>query len=468
MGSFNVLCGLTKLSIHSGDKCVLIPLIFSKEWDDNKGEMCYNKTKTLHPTSMYLDPFSIWEPAFFPIMGTYNDYGSLEDIEKDENTEVIERKFGISIERFANLITDSRVNIYDSLSEYSDFLSNPKSLEYDYDFEKFLTELGFKVKGNKKVYKDICELTKKDDDYICLFYNEKIEKKYGIYDKEKLLSDIRDITGRALGISAENYQKYEEISKLSAMFVLEEAYDFYTVNKHDKDNTQYLEIPITQFLLETLGFTSFNGNYIKDGKTMFCLKKKNAYSEYYYLNDTTIYNVKQLLDNYQAVTGKELDCDIIKGLDTHDIYVMQLKAELPKKVTTGVFLEYNFTKDERLNTGNIEDIISYIKDKKYVLSLDCQLLFTDSWIFKEFTYLKDNYWLEIIRNYSLFNEFERMTRLLTSMYYSNIVFAPTFCGSQCGNTLAEMKLSYITNKIAENRKDQLDEEINELDIKNAL
>ena len=47
-------------------------------------------------------------PALFPIEGRYNDYGSLEDIVRTKNTELIENMFGMKIEQFVDDIASVR------------------------------------------------------------------------------------------------------------------------------------------------------------------------------------------------------------------------------------------------------------------------------------------------------------------------------------------------------------------------
>jgi len=82
MGSWSVYCGISQIAITAGRPCVLIPL--KKE---------YNNT--------YLP----YLPATLPIFGTYDDYGGIEDIEKDENTKLIEEHFDCTIEEFCYYFT---------------------------------------------------------------------------------------------------------------------------------------------------------------------------------------------------------------------------------------------------------------------------------------------------------------------------------------------------------------------------
>lgn len=90
MGCFSVSCSISKLSINAGDKCTIIP-IFTNPINSIKEE--YERTVLCGPCDKCL-------PLTLPIVGYYDDYGGIEYIEKNENTEIIEEYFGISIEEF--------------------------------------------------------------------------------------------------------------------------------------------------------------------------------------------------------------------------------------------------------------------------------------------------------------------------------------------------------------------------------
>ena len=81
MGSWSVYCGISQIAITSGQKCVLLPL------KESMGE--------------YLP----YLPATLPIFGEYDDYGGIENIEKDENTKLIEEHFDCTIEEFCTFFT---------------------------------------------------------------------------------------------------------------------------------------------------------------------------------------------------------------------------------------------------------------------------------------------------------------------------------------------------------------------------
>lgn len=103
MGCYSVACSISKLSINHGDKCVIIP-IFKNPFDEQYGRKAIGS------------PCDRCLPLTLPIVGYYDDYGGIEYIEKNENTEIIEKYFGISIEDFIQCIL---YNEYDKVKDES-------------------------------------------------------------------------------------------------------------------------------------------------------------------------------------------------------------------------------------------------------------------------------------------------------------------------------------------------------------
>lgn len=85
MGSWSVNCGISNIAITSGNKCILLPLKKNKNSETRE-----------------------WQPATLPIFGEYNDYGGIEEIEKDDNTSFIEEHFGVTIEEFCEFLVDGK------------------------------------------------------------------------------------------------------------------------------------------------------------------------------------------------------------------------------------------------------------------------------------------------------------------------------------------------------------------------
>lgn len=86
MGHWSVSCGISNIAITSGQSVVLLPL----------------------KKSIGGDTYTSYLPATLPIFGSYDDYGGIENIVKDANTQLIEEHFGVSIEDFCIFLVDGK------------------------------------------------------------------------------------------------------------------------------------------------------------------------------------------------------------------------------------------------------------------------------------------------------------------------------------------------------------------------
>jgi hypothetical protein len=110
MGCSSVYCGISNIGITSEKEEVYILPIISR----NKLILCNERH--------YL-------PAMLPILATYNGYGSVQNIIKDDNTQLIENYFNISIEDFVKYLIDN--NSWGK----GDIINNEKLDELkDYDY----------------------------------------------------------------------------------------------------------------------------------------------------------------------------------------------------------------------------------------------------------------------------------------------------------------------------------------------
>ena len=103
MGSYNVACSLTNLSIDCGDPCYFIPLIRNQYFN---GEI---------PNCSHIvsndGAGALFQPIFLPIKGEYGDYGRMENVEQNENTKRIEELTGKDIESFIDAVQDGEITV---------------------------------------------------------------------------------------------------------------------------------------------------------------------------------------------------------------------------------------------------------------------------------------------------------------------------------------------------------------------
>jgi hypothetical protein len=105
MGSWSVYCGLSNLTITSGQECVFLPL---KKSNNLGGYLPY-------------------KPATLPIFGEYDDYGGIENIQSDKNTELIEKHFNCTIHDFCYFLT--RGPIRDDEDDFPKYLKKVEEIQ---------------------------------------------------------------------------------------------------------------------------------------------------------------------------------------------------------------------------------------------------------------------------------------------------------------------------------------------------
>ena len=75
MGCWNETCAVTQIPIMSGDPVALVLLTKVDRHAENHSGFCYAN--------------DIWTPKFLPVFGEYDDYGSVENIQENWNTQFI-------------------------------------------------------------------------------------------------------------------------------------------------------------------------------------------------------------------------------------------------------------------------------------------------------------------------------------------------------------------------------------------
>lgn len=193
MGSFNVCCSISNLSINGGDKVKFIPLK-SKSGKD----VAYIKESMLMYSSCFFNP------ALLPVTGYYNEYGRVVDIERDDNVLAIEKYYKRPIEEILNDITE-----YDGSSEFGgmfvlDKVYN-KLVEFNLTnktlFDSYVKEEALDIFGFREIKKE--EQFFRHPHYKKLFRNDKYEYDLFVGDygamllpsseKQYLVVDYRDL-----------------------------------------------------------------------------------------------------------------------------------------------------------------------------------------------------------------------------------------------------------------------------------
>lgn len=161
MGSFNVSCGVSRISLSPGMKATLF-LLKATEKSNSLARGAYLVSNE--------GPMIDYEPVAFPIHGEYDDYGRIGEIERDANVIQLEKFYGESIETickracYGKKVSDEKFSapvaamfvcreIYDEFSKSSlnEYGEKENAFNDGYNVSLFILEqLGF-VKQDKEL-----------------------------------------------------------------------------------------------------------------------------------------------------------------------------------------------------------------------------------------------------------------------------------------------------------------------------
>jgi len=141
MGSFNVACGLSNLSINEGDKIGFV--ILDDSFTTRTNERDRNKAAP-EGQSMLIYADSLYTPVLPPIYGQYGDYGRVKKIVKSSTTKFLENMFDRPIKTILACISSHR-SLYSTIGEiwkhYA--IKNPTMEIFQGDMHEQILSLGF-------------------------------------------------------------------------------------------------------------------------------------------------------------------------------------------------------------------------------------------------------------------------------------------------------------------------------------
>lgn len=283
MGSFNTSCMVSGIEVDSKKEVLFLPFKINHQSFNKRGKVDYEGKAQ----SFWEGAETLFTPYLLPIKGTYDTYGSLENIEKNEYTDAIETHFGIEIEEFIQVLTCSR-----SYGDSYGVLMNtfiPKDIlmiigNYKRTFEEELEAFGFEIipSDSQLIYKHP----------ECSFMILLCENKDGVptwtsvkKNGEEYTNDDRltkSICG--LGLSQDNYflgvpkeqqSVVRELYGLSGAFVHTEMYELlssFEFETQDEEKSQIHPVYATQFDSELKGLDVFMKNLLRSNR-MLALSK---------------------------------------------------------------------------------------------------------------------------------------------------------------------------------------------------
>lgn len=188
MGSFLVTCAISGLTIREGDGCYVVPIIRNENNIDKNGKLKPEEFGDFDTNYLMFG---------FPIKGKYADSGELDDIDRNNNTAILEKEFRMDIKDFISCLNGRKGDnsVYDT---YYNTLAN-KSIITSTSVEGLI----------RKIF------TKCDEDYVCKVYIEDIPEthdpklswiKYYSDDKTSYLHDYHILlaTDRSSAILCKN------------------------------------------------------------------------------------------------------------------------------------------------------------------------------------------------------------------------------------------------------------------------
>jgi len=243
MGCYNVACSVSNLSIGAGTKLAFIPL-----WPNQRS---LQGPHILYPNTDLIYSHCIYYPVSLPIFGEYDDYGGVENIETDKNTDRIEKIFKMSIQKFVGFVTGRR-GLTDMFGEEISMFSSPEKKKFLTSFQeehkfgrKWLEIMGFENNGadryfhpsSDKFYVEIytaryihkhtgVEKTETKDSFL-IYNTDGIEQKKATYHDpdETFIKYWYELTEYIIYVSKEDQKIVKKLRKMSGMFVHREIYN---------------------------------------------------------------------------------------------------------------------------------------------------------------------------------------------------------------------------------------------------
>jgi hypothetical protein len=224
MGSFDVGCGLSNLTIHYGDRAGFLIL-------DESFRSSYNGHST---TGKAFLSGGSYLPFLPPVFGIYDDYGRIRNIEPSTTTKILEKLFDRPIEVVMNCLTGMS-DIYDSYGEIAKTYMLPELRDidrYDASFEEILIAAGFAQQPEENGYVsfdyDVYTLSLAETTWTIIRKDtdREIAKLHSPSPSNKmdLLDAFGQHTGSYPGFSSSDHGRIRLLNRLGGMFFLGEVF----------------------------------------------------------------------------------------------------------------------------------------------------------------------------------------------------------------------------------------------------
>ena len=432
MGSFNVGCGLSNMSIGAGTEIALFPLLPNYMQGFEKDD---NLKVTIPVTSNLVSndgSYILYRPLSLPIFGAYDDYGGIEDIEEDVNTKSIEDFFKCKIGAFAHIITNdyhcnySVLDWYKKIDSDSDYLNSLETSLTNFDFKKIhaVNAIGIDTYTHAD-YKDLeIKVNSADKNNVIVEVSKEGSViKTASLTSYSIFSDLIDALYSASGyhllVDADMQKHYKILRNTSAMFADRGIYRAFAKNEIDEyDQNAQLSVKssdLNENVLKRLNFKfhkkdatidRYNLIYRFGNEKRYEVHSDGTWSHIYDISNKksmqTQYNIldfekqwKKLtginldsLDLFGKITKHELAYDLLRdkvmeyGLNkASDLYV-DVERQIPsveRQKMIWDMLKHNFDETGSVNFTNYRERDPlYIKDPYNVSNLAMSTFFTEA------------------------------------------------------------------------------------------
>lgn len=320
MGHFSHSCKLTGIPITGGTPVVLIVMKHGNDLYDNSEESLkqYGKTYMCSNEGTRLK----YMPCWFPIHGKYDEYGGIEEIVKDDNTEVLEKYYGLTIEQIMGIITSGRKD--DGYDDSLKIIKKPVKRPVDqlegeehFDYYQRITNDPMPFgngqypdvrNGGEKpwtIIRDGKRIPATQEEYDTDF--KLIHDHYARYNEwKKTNPDVEDDFGKP-----DYEERYKELLTFSGMWVHGDVYNKLTESSR---NDEYNKLDFGKpEVLNALGFVEGKTTKAERYNRPFTHGKLTLMSDGNWI-DGSIYTIKEFKKLAES-KGENIDFSPIEGKD---------------------------------------------------------------------------------------------------------------------------------------------------------
>lgn len=231
MGSSNITCGISNLSINEGDEVGFVILNKNTSTTDPNDRPIHGQSYNTYATDLFA-------PFLPPVYGKYRENGRIVEIQESLTTELLENHFRRPAEVVLNCIYSQSVYDYfgDIFANY--FVPEQTWERTDVISHDILLAHGFikdeQVSGRYLFGDYALDIEENADGSskpggLWYIWNNLESEVVGHGDMGQFIDDIMDefsqVTGQFPGFDSNDYDVVKTLSELSVMFFLKEAYD---------------------------------------------------------------------------------------------------------------------------------------------------------------------------------------------------------------------------------------------------